>query len=123
MDYCISAPTKTDWRMSPAVFTEKLVARWPNAHITRITDPSRKTFSHEWRIRMPKGNLEGMYNQIQSGVVLNGDLGDCAAFALWFRSIVSDQQPLVFYDDAYNVHVALASTTSTSDIAAAFAVT
>ena len=69
---------------------------------------------------MPGGVLEGMFNRNYSGISVDGDFDDCAAFALWFRSLVPPQQPLLFYDQGFNVDVPLTAETTIQDLRAAF---
>ena len=49
-------------------------------------------------------------------MVLEGDVRDCAKFALLIRSMIDHKYPLLFYDEAYSADVALSSETTAHDI-------
>ena len=68
---------------------------------------------------MPGGALDGKFDQEDSAVCIDGAFEDCAAFALWFRSLVPPEQPLVFYDEGLNFQVALSPHTTVADIVSA----
>ncbi|HEY6970757.1 MAG TPA: hypothetical protein VJA94_16220 [Candidatus Angelobacter sp.] len=118
MSYLVSSPIKTNWHMTPTEFISKLLERWPKAQARARTFAS--PFSHDWKIHMPAGVLEGKFNQNYSGISIEGELEDCAAFALWFRSVVPGAQPLLFYDDCFSVDVPLTAETTVADLVAAF---
>ena len=116
-DYLVSPPFKTGWSLDTAEFLSKLIDHWPNARVRRTNDPN---FTHAWKIQMQGGTLEGELNPARSGIAIDGEFEDCAAFALWFRSLVPATQPLLFYDDCFNVDVPLTSETTVEELRAAF---
>jgi len=120
MNYLISAPSESSWRMDPSEFMASLLARWPNAKVLRIRNSTH--FSHAWMIPTSRGILEGEFNQTESGVTVHGPFQECAAFAIWFRSLVPAERPLVFYDEGYNVHVNISTDTTAADLISAFRV-
>ena len=70
---------------------------------------------------MPGGELVGRFGQDPScGVSMEGDFEDCAAFALWFRSLAPSSVPLLFFDQCFNVDIPLTNQTTVADIVAAF---
>src|SRR5215472_6071494 len=103
MNNFISSPTETNWRMTPSEFLRHLLARWPQASVRTLTLPS--PFAFEWNIQMSHGVLEGEFYRDHSALSINGTSEDCAAFALWFRSLVPPQQALIFYDEGVNFKV------------------
>src|SRR5215467_12484532 len=113
MCYLASAPFKTGWKMETSQFRAGLAKRWPAAeiHDGEFGSP----FPLEWEIQMPSGLLMGYFSDDPLGISIDGDFDDCAAVALWFRSLVPASQPLLFYDDCFNVDVPLTSETTVAD--------
>lgn len=104
--------------MEPSQFRASLIERWPSAEIPD-RDPA-SLFALEWSIEMPGGLLLGNFSDDPLGISVDGDFDDCAAFALWFRSLVPPQQPLLFYDQGFNEDVNLTHETTLADLRAAF---
>lgn len=120
----VSPPERTNWRMDPQTLARALRARWsPHTEAkptgAAVLDVDEGPFeaaenrSLEWRIGPAEGNtegntegnadklLEGALSREADTVILAGDLGDCARFAVWMKEeLVPEGQPLVFYDDA-----------------------
>src|SRR5262249_22702610 len=118
MHYLISSPIKTNWKMESSEFISRLIERWPRAKIRERTLGS--PFSHDWELQMPRGVLDGRLSEDPWGVSIDGDLEDCVDFAMWFRSLAPPEQPLLFYDDCFNVDVPLTHQTTAADLIAAF---
>lgn len=118
MSYLASAPIKTSWKMQPSQFAASLIKDWPTAKIR--DERSAFPFALDWKIEMPGGLLLGDFSDDPLGISVDGDFDDCATFALWFRSLVPQQQPLLFYDQGFNVDVPLTSETTLEDLRAAF---
>lgn len=117
MDYFISPPVKTSWNMPASEFVSYLVRRWPSAKIRETKDPN---LSPEWQIEMPGGLLYGECYRRLPGVVFSAyTLEDLAAFALWFRSLVPPEQPLLFYEEGFNWDMELKPNTTAKEILAA----
>ena len=114
MNYFVSPPTESNWRILPSDFIADLLARWPDADV-RIQARSAY-FSHEWKIRMPGGILKGEFYKDGRAVTFMGNFQDCVDFVLWFRSLVPPQQPLFFYDDGLHFKVGIRSDTTPADI-------
>ena len=117
MNYFVSSPIKTQWKMGSSEFLAKLTEHWPGAKVRRLTDPN---FSHGWEIEMPRGRLDGDFNPRFSAISISGDFEDCAAFALWFRSLIPPSVPLLFFDECFNVDTPLTDQTTVADIVTAF---
>ncbi|HEY6969380.1 MAG TPA: hypothetical protein VJA94_09250 [Candidatus Angelobacter sp.] len=118
MSYLASAPVKTGWKMQPSQFASSLIQDWPAAKIRDHTFAF--PFALDWEIEMPGGLLLGDFSDDPLGISVDGAFDDCAAFAVWFRSLVPPQQPLLFYDQGFNVDVPLTSKTTVEDLRAAF---
>jgi hypothetical protein len=119
MNYLISTPKPTDLIIEPTAFTHHLKAKWQAIDIHSITDPER-VYQLKWISQMENGNLEGMLQRTGQGIALDGDIRDCAKFALWFRSLVGSQYPLFFYDQAYSADIELREGTLENDIVKCF---
>lgn len=124
----VSPPEHTKWRMDPGKLVRALRARWPAmpggpAELDIDEGPFEDAENRllEWRISPDLGNgseagrntkggpeggteglLEGALSREADTVILAGDLGACARFAIWVREeLVPEEQPLLFYDDAF----------------------
>ena len=118
MNYFVKPPEETNWRIAPGTFLADLMARWPTAKVQNL--PNSETYSHFWAVQMSHDVLEGRFFRDGEGVALDGDIRDCADFALWFRSLVPPEQELWFYDQAYSAHVNLKPGTTATTVEAAF---
>jgi len=114
MNYFISPPTESNWRLAPSEFIADLLSRWPQALVQGLTNSPY--FSHEWEIQTPSGILEGEFYKDGTAVAFMGDFQDCTNFVLWFRSLVPPEQPLVFYDDGLHFKVDITRETTAADI-------
>lgn len=116
MEYLITAPEETDWKINETDFVNNLLKQWPELSIKKI--PNLDDFySLEW---FNKLILNGALHRDGQGVSLDGYLEDCARFAIWFCFQVPQTQKLVFYDQGYNSHIELQEGTTESEIVAAF---
>jgi hypothetical protein len=115
MNYFISPPVDTDLKIDSAQLINRLKAEWPNIDIQPLDNPSRP-YSLSFRIPIKNGFLEGSLERTEQCVVLDGDVQDCAKFALWLRSWVDHKYKLVFYDEAYSADVELSLETTAHDI-------
>jgi hypothetical protein len=119
MDYLISTPKPTDLTIESTPFTNHLKAKWQQIDIHTINDPEG-VYKLKWIIAIENGNLEGMLQRTGQGIALDGDIRDCAKFALWFRSLVDSQYPLFFYDQGYSADIELREGTLENDIVKCF---
>ena len=118
----VSPPERTNWRMDPGVLVRALRARWPEEELDLDEGPFEDAENRllEWRIapdlgsgsgrdterqsegRLEEGTLEGALSREADTVILVGDLRECARFAVWVRQeLIPEEQPLMFYDDAF----------------------
>ena len=117
MNYYLSPPEATSWTMSPSEFAQNLTRSWPDAKVQSTTNPE---LSPEWEICMPGGILLGRFYPRLSGVVFNGStLDDLINFALWYRSLVPAEQPLLFYEEGFNWDMDLRPEATKQEILAA----
>lgn len=117
MEYLITPPETTDWTLNESDFRVHLKKQWPEIEIRSVTNPN-DYYSLEWVIKVPTTGqrLDGALHRDRQGISLDGYLQDCAAFAIWFRSLVPQTQKLVFYDQGYNSHIELQTETIASHI-------
>jgi hypothetical protein len=123
MEYLITPPEPTDWKINESDFTEHLLKQWSEIEIQNVTNPN-DYYSLEWVIKVPGmgQRLDGALHRDGQGISLDGYLKDCARFALWFRSLVPQTQKLIFYDQGYNSHIELKAETTESEIMQPFLV-
>lgn len=121
MEYLITPPEETNWKISHSYFVNNLLRQWPNVHIQEVTKQD-DYYQLEWFTKVPGQalRLDGALHRDGRGVSLDGYLEDCAKFAIWFRSLVPKRQKLVFYDQGYNYHIELTEEITESDILLAF---
>jgi hypothetical protein len=117
MEYLITPPEPTDWKIEESDFIQHLSKQWPEIEIQKVTDLD-DYYSLEWVIKLPGmgQRLDGALHRDGQGISLDGYLEDCAKFAGWFRSLVPQIQQLVFYDQGYNSHIELKAETTASEI-------
>lgn len=121
MEYLITPPEPTDWKINESDFINHLLKHWSDIQIKQVVDPD-DYYSWEWSIKVAgKGQrLDGALHRDGEGISLDGYLSDCAFFALWFRSLVPQDQRLLFYDQGFNYHIDLQIETTASEIIESF---
>lgn len=117
MEYLITPPESTEWRINPKALIEDLEKYWSQIKLKTVTNPD-DYYCLEWIITVPETGqrLDGALHRDLQGISLDGYIQDCATFAVWFRSLVSASQQLVFYDQGLNSHVYLQENSTESDI-------
>ncbi len=115
MNYFISPPDETELKIDSAQLINRLKAEWPNSDIQPLDNPAR-SYSLSFRIPLKNSSIEGSLERTEQCVVLEGEIQDCAKFALWLRSYVDRQYRLLFYDEAYSADVELGLETTEQDI-------
>ncbi len=115
MNYFISSPEETHLKIDSAQLINRLKAEWSNIDIQPQDNPSR-TYSLSFRIPLKNSSIEGSLERTRQCVVLDGDVRNCAKFALWFRSWLDRKYKLLFYDEAYSADVELSLETTEHDI-------
>lgn len=106
MKYFVSPPEETDWNIKPDEMTQYLRNKWANVRIKKILNPEDNN-SLEWEVPLELDVLYGSIDREGQSIHLEGDIQDCAQFAVWFRSIVPESQVLVFFDENYTSDISL----------------
>lgn len=119
MNYLISPPEETVWRMNESLFIEKLKERWLNIEIKRIHN-AEDTYSVVWNLEMEAGRFDGALARDDQTIGLDSDIRNCGVFAVWVRTLVPQEQPLIFYDQGYSAHIDLDASTSAEEIVRTF---
>lgn len=117
MEYLITPPESTSWKINESDFIQHLEKQWSDIEIRKVTNPD-DYYALEWVIKVSGigQRLDGVLHRDGQGISLDGYLEDCAIFAIWFRSLVPQTQKLLLYDQGYNCHVELEAETTESEI-------
>ena len=91
----IGPPERTTWRLPPAEFATHLARRWQVVRLAWDEDPASPT-AVEFTLAGPRGEIEGCFQRDGTMLVLQRfDEWDAAEMAVWFRSLVPPEQPLL----------------------------
>jgi hypothetical protein len=106
MEYLITPPEATDWKINPKSLRDDLEKSWSKIELKIVMNPD-DYYCLEWIITVPKTGqrIDGALHQDRQGISLDGYIQDCATFAVWFRSLVSPSQKLLFYDQGFNSQI------------------
>lgn len=115
MKYLISPPEKSDLIIEPTQISEVLKSDWHQVKIQTILNPDRH-YLLEWEITIDDRILEGMFTPEGPVFSLDGDIQDCAKFALWLRTKIDNKYPLFFYDQGYSADIELRLNTTIKEI-------
>ncbi|HSP79054.1 MAG TPA: hypothetical protein VLQ93_11020 [Myxococcaceae bacterium] len=113
MDYLVMP--KADWRFSPQELRRHLLSRWPGGTLREVEDPEVGECL-EFELPMSHSQVTGALNAQGRYVSFEGDIRDCAEFALWLRSLVPASEPLLFGDEALNASLDLEPVTTPGDL-------
>jgi hypothetical protein len=116
MDYLVTPPEETSWRLDPADFERALRERWPEAEV-RENPEADPTYALDFSVTVEQGGVDGGFARDGQMLGLQHDVWACAAVATWFRELVPPEQPLLFYDPALNGQAELAPGLSPADLA------
>jgi hypothetical protein len=118
MDYLVSPPDETDWRMDPADFEAALRSHWSVVHV----HPNRGSdvYAFDFALMVGTGTVDGGFARDGQALGLQHDVHLCAEVASWFRTLVPAAQPLLFYDQTFNADVRLRPGMSGQELAAAY---
>lgn len=119
MSYFISPPEKTDLEIVPAKFIDEVSKHWQVANVQMVKNP-QSNHSIEWTILLEDRRIDGSLDRAGQVVHLEGEIRDCAKFALSIRSFVSSDYKLIFYDEGYSAHVELKEGMDESQVSAPF---
>lgn len=117
MEYLITPPEATDWKINESEFIDHLSKQWSDIDIKVVRNPD-DYYSLEWVIKVPLigHRLDCALHRDGQGISLDGYLEDCVRFAICFRSLVPQTQQLVFYEQGYNSHIELTEEATESEI-------
>lgn len=118
-NYYISPSEQTDLQIDPAELTRGLRESWPDAAVLEVSDPESNRLL-EWRVGMEHGEVEGSLDRTRQAVRVDGDLRDCAQFALWLRQRVPEKYTLIFYDEGFTADIELRPQQTPEQIAESF---
>ncbi len=106
-DLLVSPSSDTDWRFDPDEFVRLLGERWPDAQVTTFDDPDFLS-ALDFRVELGDGrHVEGNLSRDGQVIGLDGDVPEAAEVAAWVRSVVPQDQELIFWDQGYNFDVPL----------------
>jgi len=106
MTYLISPAEPTALKIERDPLVKQLQAQWQPIEIRPI-DQLQRAYSLEWTIFINQRRLEGLLERNGQSIVLDGQLPDCAQFALWLRALIDPQYQLFFYDQGYSADIEL----------------
>lgn len=119
MKQFISPPEETEWRLDHEELARGIQARWPDAETCKVKNPA-SGHSLEWTLHPQARVLAGSLDRTGQIVALEGHIEDCAAFALWLRTLVPTRQRLLFYDEGYSADVEIWMETNEDHLVAPF---
>ena len=64
--------------------------------------------------------MSGALNRDGQAIVLEGEIRAIALIALWVRSVVPAQQPLILYDEGYNADIEIRVGATVDELIAPF---
>lgn len=86
------------FRLDADWLAEKLRAQWPEIRLN-VREPRPESYILDWHLQIEDQNLLGGLHRDRYGVVLTSpDDALVYAFAAWYRSLFSAEQPLYFYE-------------------------
>jgi hypothetical protein len=119
--YYVSPPTDpARWSQPADEFEQRLRVRWPDARIRLLAVHVDEPNAVEWEVPMTHNLLMGKFARDGTYIVLRGDVRDCAEVAVWFREIVPEVQPLIFFNEGYTAQVDLHRGIKSAEVAAPF---
>ena len=116
MKIFISPVAETDWTVDAGELVAEIKSRFPEAIVTERTTGAH---SLEWKLA---DSVEGSLDLSGNTVVLDGNILDCARFAVWYRRLVPVSQLLVFYDESYSADLELELATTVEELITPFVI-
>jgi hypothetical protein len=93
----IAPPEETEWRIPPEEFAAHLSRRWKVNRIGWIDDPDDPN-AFQFEISTPDGWMDGYFAKDGTMLVLDErHVWDIGEIAVWFRSLVPPEQPLLIF--------------------------
>lgn len=90
-------PSESPLQIDPVWLQEQIKQRWPQAKVN-TRQPRPRASLLDWQIGRGKIPLMGALHRDGYGVVITGNDGWIARFALWYRSIIDEKIPLYIYE-------------------------
>lgn len=117
MKHFVLPPDYTDWSFDRGKFVAALHQRWRVRKVCTTYEDPNIHFSLDWSLWMEDGRLlAGFMDRESKAVALEANLMDSAVFALWLRSLVPEEQELLFCDESYSGSVELTGETTEQQI-------
>lgn len=118
MDFLVTPPDETEWRMDPADFEAALRERWPDAQVE--PNPEHGLFAFDFTVSVEGARVDGGFARDGRMLAIGDEVLPTAHVAVWFRGLTPPEQALLFYDDGYAGHVELTPGMTAADLAAAY---
>jgi hypothetical protein len=119
VDFLVTPPDATEWRLDPADFAAALTERWPGAEV-RENGEEDPIYALDFTLRDGGTRVDGSFARKGQMLGLDGALEETMPVAVWFRGLVDPRQPLLFYDPALNGQVELTAEVSAEDAVRAY---
>lgn len=118
--FFISSTTESDWAFDPDALARAIQQRYSDADVRGPQTPA-DAYQLHWTVATGSDvPLEGALDREGDGLTLDGDVGDCAQFAVWVQAVAPAGAELSFYDEGYTSAIVLEPTTREEDLVAAF---
>ena len=117
--YFISPPGESDLKIDADQFVDYLRTQWAAVEV-RTIESAESYQLLEWTAPMEHGIVVGSLDRTGQVVDLDGDVRDCARFAIAFRAWVPTEYKLIFYDEGYSADVELGTETSKAQLVEPF---
>jgi hypothetical protein len=116
VDFLVTPPEATGWRIDAGAFAAALRARWPGAEV-RICPGDDPVYALDFTVHEAGARVDGSLSRDGQMLGLAGALEEVLPLAVWFRGLVEPRQGLLFYDPALDGQVALVPGASAEDVA------
>jgi hypothetical protein len=114
----ISPPDHTDWSITPEAFAAALKSRWP--HVRIVSETPDRYQSVEFELDLQHSTAYAHLDADGQALIIDAHIEDVAELAVWFRSLVPDSQPLILYDEGYQVDVPVTRSSTARELAQPF---
>ena len=116
--YFVSPTEQPDWHLTPAEFVGALKRNWPEVRI--VSETPDQYHSVEFELPLRYSCIDGSLDSAGDTLALDADARDAAAVAVWFRTIVPAQVPLILWDAGYARSVPVTASSDAGTLAATF---
>ncbi len=119
MKYLIIAREEIKPKIQLETFIALLERRWTITRYRNI-EVTKSAYAIEWEFCVDKQTIEGMLSKDKLTIVLDGNLISCARFAIWWRSRVYEECPLILCDEFYYEDIELLAETTEQEVVSKF---